>query len=123
MSEKEFSEGEFEVVYKYYNLIDDTLIGERNVFTVGFKDIFDFIEKSTITLDERDSVLFTNYGLGDYTFWLSDAGNDKHGIWCVKEGEAFSYATDASKMCNAVRPAFNIDLSKIPFTKTTEVIS
>lgn len=110
--------------YENVNLIDSILIGNRNIFALDLKDIFDYFGKVCITSNELME-LWTNQASavsGKY-WWLSsaDAGNP-YIAWYVTgvNGYLGGYAVDNAI---AVRPAFNLDLSKINFTKTAEVIS
>lgn len=110
--------------YENANLTDSILIGNRNIFALDLKDIFDYFGKVCITGNELIE-LWTNQTSaveGKY-WWLSSANADNPDrAWRVfgARGNLSRYGVvDAY----AVRPAFNLDLSKIPFTKTTEVIS
>ena len=110
--------------YENANLTDSILIGNRNIFALDLKDIFDYFGKVCITSNELME-LWTNQTSavdGKY-WWLSSAGADGPGrAWGVYGGGGYLgyFSVDRA---GAVRPAFNIDLSKISFTKTTEVIS
>lgn len=110
--------------YENANLTDSILIGNRNIFALDLKDIFDYFGKVCITSNELME-LWTNHtsALSNKYWWLSSAGaGGPVYAWSVygDRGYLDSYGVvDAY----AVRPAFNLDLSKISFTKTTEVIS
>ena len=110
--------------YKNANLTDSILIGNRNIFALDLKDIFDYFGKVCITSNELME-LWTNQksAVSGKYWWLSsvDAAH-LDGAWGVsgRYGSLGSYGVGDAR---AVRPAFNLDLSKIPFTKTTEVIS
>ena len=110
--------------YENANLTDSILIGNQNIFALDLKDIFDYFGKVCITSNELME-LWTNQtsAASRKYWWLSSAvagapgyawrvGGDDGGLGSFGVGDAY-----------AVRPAFNLDLSKIPFTKTTEVIS
>lgn len=110
--------------YKNANLTDNILIGNRNIFALDLKDIFDYFGKVCITSNELME-LWTNQtsAVSGKYWWLSSALAGSPGrAWNV-DG-AYGYLRyDSVGLADAVRPAFNLDLSKIPFTKTTEVIS
>lgn len=110
--------------YGNANLTDSISIGDRNVFALDLKDIFDYFGKVCITSNELME-LWTNQTsavIGKY-WWLSSAYVDASDFaWYVDGDNGELEYIDVTNAC-AVRPAFNIDLSKIPFTKTTEVIS
>lgn len=108
--------------YENANLTDSILIGNRNIFALDLKDIYDYFGKVCITSNELME-LWTNqqYPVG-IDWWLSSAATSKeavHLISCFSGNFVTRPITDSF----AVRPAFNLDLSKINFTKTTEVIS
>ena len=110
--------------YENANLTDSILIGNRNIFALDLKDIFDYFGKVCITSNELME-LWTNQtsAVSGKYWWLSSAYADNPGYaWDVdgSRGRLNYYGVDNAI---AVRPAFNLDLSKIPFTKTTEVIS
>ena len=109
--------------YDNANLTDSILIGNRNIFALDLKEIFDYFGKVCITSNELME-LWTNQtsGVSDKYWWLSSAYAGPGSAWLVSEAYGYlSYLGVGSAF--AVRPAFNLDLSKISFTKTTEVIS
>lgn len=110
--------------YDNVNLTDSILIGNRNIFALDLKDIFDYFGKVCITSNELME-LWTNQtsAVSDKYWWLSSAAAGRpNNAWYVN-GAYGSLIRDGIGLAIAVRPAFNLDLSKIPFTKTTEVIS
>ena len=109
--------------YDNVNLTDSILIGNRNIFALDLKDIFDYFDKVCITSNELME-LWTNQtsGVSGKYWWLSSATAVPPGsAWRVYGGGYLG--SNGVGTDRAVRPAFNLDLSKIPFTKTTEVIS
>ena len=105
--------------YDNANLTDSILIGNRNIFALDLKDIFDYFGKVCITSNELME-LWTNQTskVSDKNWWLSSAAavfTDY--AWNVNG--AFGYLSDRGDVgrAYAVRPAFNLDLSKINFTK------
>ena len=110
--------------YENANLTDSVLIGNRNIFALDLKDIFDYFGKVCITSNELME-LWTNQtsAVSSKYWWLSSAyAVNPDGAWYVI-GDLGYLTYGGVGLAPAVRPAFNIDLSKIPFTKTTEVIS
>lgn len=110
--------------YENANVTDSILIGNRNIFALDLKDIFDYFGKVCITSNELME-LWTNQTSkvsGKY-WWLSSAAADDPGSAWGVIGASGNLSNPVVGNAFAVRPAFNIDLSKIPFTKTTEVIS
>ena len=110
--------------YENANLTDSILIGNRNIFALDLKDIFDYFGKVCITSNELME-LWTNQtsAVNGKYWWLSSANPDySSDAWSVR-GAGGDLRSIGVGDAEAVRPAFNLDLSKIPFTKTTEVIS
>lgn len=109
--------------YENYNLTDSILVGDRNAFALDLKDIYDYFGKVCITSNELIEMWTNQTNRINTTWWLSSAYTlNPGGAWYV-HGNLGRLTGRAGDMFCAVRPAFNINLSKIPFTKTTEVIS
>lgn len=109
--------------YENVNLTDSILIGNRNIFALNLKDIFDYFGKVCITSNELVELWTNQTSAVSKYWWLSSAraDNPDH-AWCVY-GDLGDLDLGGVDVALAVRPAFNLDLSKISFTKTTEVIS
>ena len=104
--------------YENANLTDSILIGNRNIFALDLKDIFDYFGKVCITSNELME-LWTNQtsAIGDKYWWLSSANAGGPGsAWGVR-GDYGYLISNGVDYVRAVRPAFNLDLSKINFTK------
>lgn len=108
----------FDSDYENVNLTDSILIGDRNVFALDLKDIFDYFGKVCITSNELME-LWTNQtsAVSGKNWWLSsaDAGFPSR-VWLVNGGAGY-LSLNVVDSARAVRPAFNLDLSKINFTK------
>lgn len=104
--------------YENVNLTDSILIGNRNIFALDLKDIFDYFGKVCITSNELME-LWTNQTsevTGKY-WWLSSAYAANPGFaWGVR-GDYGRLGSGDVGNAYAVRPALNLDLSKINFTK------
>lgn len=104
--------------YENANLTDSILIGDRNVFALDLKDIFDYFGKVCITSNELME-LWTNQtsAVSGKYWWLSSAiAGFPDLAWRVSGGGGGLRIGDVVH-AYAVRPAFNLDLSKINFTK------
>lgn len=104
--------------YENVNLTDSILIGNRNIFALDLKDIFDYFGKVCITSNELME-LWTNQTsvVGDKYWWLSSArAGYPDDAWGV-DGDRGFLGRAGVGYALAVRPAFNLDLSKINFTK------
>lgn len=110
--------------YGNVNLTDSILIGNRNIFALDLKDIFDYFGKVCITSNELME-LWTNQtsAVSSKYWWLSSANAVNPLFAWVVNGALGYLSKRVAVNAIAVRPAFNLDLSKISFTKTTEVIS
>ena len=110
--------------YSNANLTDSILIGNRNIFALDLKDIYDYFGKVCITSNELMELWTNQTSAVSGKYWRLSSANADHldSTWSVsgRYGSLGSYGVGDA---HAVRPAFNLDLSKIPFTKTTEVIS
>lgn len=103
----------------YWNAdsVGNVVVGNRNVFALDLKDIFDYIGKVCITSNEL-MTMFWNTTISIFKRYLclwSSLANGSDGAWCVY-GE-YGYL-DSAHMSGShiVRPALNLDLSKIQYT-------
>ena len=104
--------------YENVNLTDSILIGNRNIFALDLKDIFDYFGKVCITSNELME-LWTNQtsAVSNKYWWLSSADAAYPGsAWGVR-GVYGILGICGVGNARAVRPALNLDLSKINFTK------
>lgn len=122
--------------YTISNHANETIdIGNRYIYILGIQDIIDYLADESVQIDKTNILQNTNIwkmfwditsGAIMQLVWLRSAvakiysGN----VWAVaKDDGSISYLSHEQATITAVRPAFCIDLSKVPFTKTTEVIS
>lgn len=106
------------------------IVGSRNVYALSVQDVVDYLNDSAVLVDTTAMLrnvniwkMFWNIETKPNTsFWLRSAnGNYSYrALYVNSVGTIWggSYSDDL-----AVRPAFCIDLNKIPFIKTTEVIT
>lgn len=105
--------------YENVDLTDSISIGNRNVFALDLKDIFDYFGKVCITSNELME-LWTDQTSAVYGkhWWLSSAyAVNPNGGWVVFGGNGQLVYGTGVIVAYAVRPAFNLDLSKISFTR------
>lgn len=108
--------------YDNWNLTDNVLVGSRNVFALDLKDIYDYFGKVCITSNELMELWTNQTSALGHEWLLSFAVSNKENVYVIS-GSRGSFISVLPTNGSSVRPAFQIDLSKIPFTKTTEVIS
>ena len=102
--------------YENANNVGNVTVGERNVFALDLKDIFDYFEKVCITSDELMTMFWNSTTKLHKRQWLRSSKADNSGnAWRVNGyGGAFFY--DTATYSIAVRPALNLDMSKIQYT-------
>ena len=96
--------------------VGNVVVGNRNVFALDLKDIFDYFEKVCITSDELVIMFWNSTTKVSKYLWLRSSGANRSSYtWSMDRyyGDLTFY--DAS-ITSVVRPAFNINLSQIPFT-------
>lgn len=102
-----------------------TTVGERNAYAPSVQDIVNYIGVDAPSITNTDLwKMFWNTESAPSTgsdVWLLSGRPDYEDIaWFIFANGITCTGTGTEK---CVRPVFTIDLSKIPFTKTTEVIS
>lgn len=105
--------------YNNADLTDSITIGDRNIFTLDLKDIFDYFNKVCITSNELMEMWTGQTGRVNKYWWLSSADNDEESLsaWIAVGVDGLLGTSSYYGSQYAVRPAFNLDLSKINFTK------
>ena len=102
--------------YENANNVGNVVVGNRNVFALDLKDIFDYIGKVCITSDELMTMFWNSTTKVPNYLWLrsSNAGSSSN-AWRASGGTGIlsSYDVDDS---NVVRPALNLNLNQIEFS-------
>ena len=102
--------------YENADNVGNVIVGERNVFALDLKDIFDYFGKVCITSDELMTIFWNSTTKVSKYPWLrsSFAGNSRS-AWRVygNYGLLNNNRVDSS---GVVRPALNLDMSKIQYT-------
>lgn len=113
----------------------EVTIEEKNIFALSVQEVTDYLNDSSTQVDTSAVLrnvniwrMFWNTEVHSSNYsnlWLRSAGmgGSSPGMVWIVAGAVGSLDVIGSSVTAAVRPAFQIDLSKIPFTKTTEVIS
>ena len=102
--------------YDNANDVGNVVVGNRNVFALDLKDIFDYFEKVCITSDELMTMFWNSTTKVSKYPWLraSYAGSSDF-AWCVI-GSFGSLSGGGVTNRYVVRPALNLDMSKIQYT-------
>ena len=102
--------------YENADNVGNVVVGNRNVFALDLKDIFDYIGKVCITSDELMTMFWNSTTKVSKYLWLrsSIAGSSIH-AWSVS-GSSGYLTSDNVTYFLAVRPALNLDMSKIQYT-------
>lgn len=95
--------------------VGNVVVGNRNVFALDLKDIFDYIGKVCITSDELFTMFWNSTTKVSKFIWLrsSDTNNSSR-AWDVRSGGGFLRNGGVTNSA-VVRPALNLDMSKIQY--------
>ena len=102
--------------YDNVNNVGNVVVGNRNVFALDLKDIFNYIGKVCITSDELMTMFWNSTTTVSKYLWLRSSYADySSSAWSVIGYNGFLidyYVRDSI----VVRPALNLDMSKIQYT-------
>ena len=103
--------------YENADNVGNVVVGNRNVFALDLKDIFDYFGKVCITSNELMTLFFNQTTQVSKYLWLRSSYADfSDSAWSVygADGILSSLIVNDSFV---VRPALNLDISQIPYTK------
>ena len=102
--------------YDNANNVGNVVVGNRNVFALDLKDIFDYIGKVCITSDELMTMFWNSTTkVSKYPWLRSSHANSPNFAWSVSGSFGF-FGGGGATSSNVVRPALNLDMSKIQYT-------
>lgn len=102
--------------YENADNVGNVTVGERNVFALDLKDIFDYFEKVCITSDELMTMFFNSTTTVNKYPWLrSSTVSPSDYVWRVAGNTGLLGRTKVVGS-RIVRPALNLDMSKIQYT-------
>lgn len=103
--------------YKNANDVGNVTVGDRNVFALDLKDIFDYFGKVCITSNELMTLFWNSTAKVSKYLWLrSSSADGSGGAWLVDgDGGTLTYGSHVIDSF-VVRPALNLNLSQIDFT-------
>lgn len=103
--------------YENVDNVGNVVVGNRNVFALDLKDIFDYIGKVCITSDELMTMFWNSTTKISKYLWLrSSIADYSLYAWVVNGYGGNLDANDAASSSGVVRPALNLDMSKIQYT-------
>lgn len=113
----------YQYQYKWYDSdyenadnVGNVVVGNRNVFALDLKDIFDYIGKVCITSDELMTMFWNSTTKVSKFPWLrSSYANHYRYAWLVA-GDNGDLDRGHNSDPLVVRPALNLDMSKIQYT-------
>ena len=101
--------------YENADNVGNVVVGNRNVFALDLKDIFDYIGKVCITSDELMTMFWNSTTKVSKYLWFRSSSADSSGnAWDVY-GDYGDLDYDVVTHSRVVRPALNLDMSKIPY--------
>lgn len=102
--------------YENANNVGNAVVGNRNVFALDLKDIFDYIGKVCITSDELMTMFWNSTTkVSKYPWLRSSSADTTHAAWRVR-GNYGTLGNNVVTSSTVVRPALNLDMSKIQYT-------
>ena len=101
--------------YENANDVGNVTVGNRNVFALDLKDIYDYFDKVCITSDELMTLFWNSTAKVSEYLWLrSSYADDSNLAWYV-DGNRGYLGGNSVKFSNVVRPALNLNLSQVEF--------
>lgn len=103
--------------YENANDVGNVTVGNRNVFALDLKDIYDYFDKVCITSDELMTLFWNSTTQVSKYLWLrsSLAGRSNY-AWSVRGDGGFLYGGYTVDDSYVVRPALNLNLNQVEFT-------
>ena len=102
--------------YENADNVGNVTVGERNVFALDLKDIFDYFEKVCITSNELTTIFWNSTTKESKVLWLrSSYANYSASAWIMNRFRGY-LSGNISSGSYIVRPALNLDMSKIQYT-------
>lgn len=103
--------------YENANDVGNVTVGNRNVFALDLKDIFDYFDKVCITSNELMTLFWNSTAKVSKYLWLrSSLADASDGAWDVDGGSGLLSSGDLVFGSYVVRPALNLNLNQIEFT-------
>ena len=102
--------------YENANDVGNVTVGNRNVFALDLKDIFDYFDKVCITSNELMTLFWNSTAKVSKYLWLRSSDADRsYYAWRVRGDGGLLVRNDVD-YSDVVRPALNLNLNKIEFS-------
>lgn len=105
--------------YENADNVGNVTVGERNIFALDLKDIFDYMGKVCITSDELMTMFWNNTTKVSKYLWLRSSYADNSSFAWDVYGFGGTLGGNGVTRSYVVRPALNINLSKIKWSVAT----
>ena len=112
----QYQSGQNNSDYKNADNVGNVVVGNRNVFALDLKDIFDYIGKVCITSDELMTMFWNSTTQVSKYLWLRSSYADNSNLPWYVYGDYGVFAGDGMGNSHIIRPALNLNLNQIEFT-------
>ena len=103
--------------YENANDVGNVTVGNRNVFALDLKDIYDYFDKVCITSNELMTLFWNSTAKVSKYLWLRSSSADYSNIaWSVYGDYGLLSRGNRVNNSGVVRPALNLNLNQIEFT-------
>ena len=102
--------------YENANDVGNVTVGNRNVFALDLKDIFDYFDKVCITSDELMTLFWNSTAKVSKYLWLRSSNADASDRAWYVDGYGGRLGYSGVGRFIVVRPALNLNLNQIEFT-------
>ena len=103
--------------YENANDVGNVTVGNRNVFALDLKDIFDYFGKVCITSDELMTLFWNSTAKVSKYLWLrSSLAGNSNTAWSVFGDYGLLNLGHGVSISSVVRPALNLNLNQVEFT-------
>ena len=106
----------FDSDYENADNVGNVTVGDRNVFALDLKDIFDYIGKVCITSDELMTMFWNSTTQVSKYLWLRSSNTDDSTYAWDVSGDACLLPYNDVSISSVVRPALNLNLNQIEFS-------
>ena len=103
--------------YENANDVGNVTVGNRNVFALDIKDIYDYFDKVCITSDELMTLFWNSTAKVSKYLWLRSSRANQSSLAWIVYGDAGNLRTDnIINYSYVVRPALNLNLNQVEFS-------